>query len=412
MDSLSSKRTAEQIPLNDAGTARTEWELLCACVSVSLWGASAAQLPQLLSAQIDWGHFYALARGHGVVVSAYRTLVAHGGPQVPAAWLEKLRSQALTHGRRNLLTAQELVRLMGLLAYNGIDSLALKGPVLAATAYGDLSLRQYGDLDILVHPQAVATVAEVLLNDDYFTDGNVFETERPFGRRDGWVVVDLHWGVTVPRFAPLLDEVGMWQRAQTVPLAGGQVRTFALEDHLLAMAVHGFKDGWSRLKWVADVAVLVQRRQDLDWDVLLRRAEAQSALRVLWVALGLAQQLLALELPVAIQTRLDRDRAVPGLCRRLLDRLRDENGIGALADGWGTYRIQMGTLTEPNQRLAYTAYSLGCLFTPNAEDQRWLPLPAALARLHYLSRPVRLLWWYGLPRLRQRVLPDPLRSDA
>ena len=209
------------------------------CVRTAPNPSAVERLGLLLVGEIDWELLYALARRNGVIALLYRILSELGTGRPSRDWLEKVRQEALAHGKRNLLTAQELVRLLALLEKKGIPALALKGAALAAIAYGDLALRQYGDLDILVRPQDVALAADLLLNDAYFTDGTILESERPFGRRDGWVVVDLHWGITVPHFAALLDEEGMWQRAQTIALAGGEIRTLALEDHLLALAVHG-----------------------------------------------------------------------------------------------------------------------------------------------------------------------------
>lgn len=377
-----------------------EWEILRLYARTSLSPAGVERLRSLLRGEIDWGLLYSLARRHGVVALLYRTFSVYGAATPPAHWLEKVRSEALAHGKRNLLTAQELVRLLALLERNGIPALALKGPSLAVTAYGDLAVRQYGDLDILVRPQDVGLATAVLLADRYFTDSTVLESERPFGRRDGWVVVDLHWGVTVPHFAGLLDEEGMWERAQMIPLAGGQVRTLALEDHLLALAVHGCKDGWSRLKWVCDVAELVGRHALLDWETLEAEAKRRGATRVLWVALALARRLLGMKLPDPIQRQMAGDAAVARLADRVAAGMQREEKPGVLAQALEEFNIQFSTLSGMRRRTAYALYRLRLLATPTAEDRSHLPLPGRLAALHYLTRPLRLAWSYGLPWLR------------
>jgi len=56
---------------------------------------------------------------------------------------------------QNFLTLRltaELFRLLELFSANGISALLIKGPVLAAQAYGDPCVRSYGDLDLLVRP--------------------------------------------------------------------------------------------------------------------------------------------------------------------------------------------------------------------------------------------------------------------
>ena len=49
-----------------------------------------------------------------------------------------------------MLLTSELIKIMKLLEENDIKAIAFKGPTLAQLAYGDVTLRQYVDLDLLV----------------------------------------------------------------------------------------------------------------------------------------------------------------------------------------------------------------------------------------------------------------------
>ena len=49
-----------------------------------------------------------------------------------------------------MLMSAELIRIMKLLEKNDIKALAFKGPVLSQMVYGDITLRQYVDLDVLI----------------------------------------------------------------------------------------------------------------------------------------------------------------------------------------------------------------------------------------------------------------------
>jgi hypothetical protein len=46
----------------------------------------------------------------------------------------------------------------------------------------------------------------------------------------------------------------MWRRAIEAPLHGRTVLCFAPEDTLIALALHGAKDEWSRLQGICDIA--------------------------------------------------------------------------------------------------------------------------------------------------------------
>ncbi|GAG91885.1 unnamed protein product, partial [marine sediment metagenome] len=80
----------------------------------------------------------------------YQSLKKTCPEAVPDDTLEQLRAYFLTNAKRNLFLTGKLLRLLELLKDNGILAVPFKGPVLAESVYGDLSLRQFADLDILV----------------------------------------------------------------------------------------------------------------------------------------------------------------------------------------------------------------------------------------------------------------------
>ena len=48
-----------------------------------------------------------------------------------------------------------------------IEALAFKGPTLSQMAYGDITLRQYSDLDILVDEKEIFKAGSVLAQHEY-----------------------------------------------------------------------------------------------------------------------------------------------------------------------------------------------------------------------------------------------------
>ncbi len=51
-----------------------------------------------------------------------------------------------------MMMTAELKAVMGWLEAGDVPAIAYKGPTLAAWAYGDIALREFCDLDILVRP--------------------------------------------------------------------------------------------------------------------------------------------------------------------------------------------------------------------------------------------------------------------
>jgi hypothetical protein len=58
---------------------------------------------------------------------------------------------------------QQLLQTLELLRESGIQTVPFKGPALAVQAYGDLSLRQYDDLDLLIHEADVPRAYQLLI---------------------------------------------------------------------------------------------------------------------------------------------------------------------------------------------------------------------------------------------------------
>ncbi len=69
-------------------------------------------------------------------------------------------------------------------------------------------------------------------------------------------IVELHTELTLRHFPvkPNLDRFA--QRLVKIVVAGQDVKTFVVEDLLPVLCVHGSKDFWARISWIADVAEL------------------------------------------------------------------------------------------------------------------------------------------------------------
>jgi len=80
------------------------------------------------------------------------------------AFLSKLKTQYMIIAQRNMLMSAELIRIMQLLEKNSIEALAFKGPALSQMAYGDITLRQYTDLDILVKKEDIYKIDSKKIN--------------------------------------------------------------------------------------------------------------------------------------------------------------------------------------------------------------------------------------------------------
>jgi hypothetical protein len=75
---------------------------------------------------------------------------------VPATTLDQLKRYFHTITLRNMFLVRELSTLLSMLDAHGIPAIPYKGPVLATSVYGNLALRQFRDLDVLLRAQDAA----------------------------------------------------------------------------------------------------------------------------------------------------------------------------------------------------------------------------------------------------------------
>lgn len=308
-------------------SARPEHRLILACARTKPNGPARDKLLDREGATLDWPYLMEFAEEHCVVGLLHRGLAAAPQAHIPAWFLAELAAAAANQLRSALNLTAELVRLVDLAGAVGVSVLPYKGPVLAQEVYGNLALRHFDDLDLLVREVEIGPAAELLMREGYLPV-HPFATpaqqaahmqnhhDCKFIHPEREISVDLQWGVIRRPFI-FPEQIGSWwARLEPITMGGRSLPGFSAEDLLLILCVHGAKHLWFRLLWICDVAELVNRRR-LDWASLLGRATALGVERILLVGLTLAYSLLGAEVPEDVLARCRRDAAVERLATEL-----------------------------------------------------------------------------------------------
>jgi hypothetical protein len=343
----------------------------------------------------------------------YWHLDATSPEAVPENALDRLRSHFRSNSLRNLFLAGELLRILNVFEAHGIPAVPYKGPSLAVSVYGDLALREFCDLDILVHrhdvPQAKEALASMGYQARYRLTGAQeaaflrSQCEHPFMREDGKSIVELHWGVAEKHFFSL-DTECLWGRLDRIPLGGGTVLNLSPEDMLLILCVHGCRHAWERLGWVCDVAELVRVCQDMEWEWVMARASALGGERMLLLGLSLASDLLEAALPEKVSQRLRGEPIVKTLAIGICEQLFRETDIpGGFLEGYegapAFHTLHVKLKERLRDKIRYFVLKA---VTLRGEDWDLLPLPRFLFPFYYVVRPIRLIGKYG-PRMFKRL---------
>lgn len=393
-----------------------EARLLCACARTEIDAAARATIEKLLAEDLNWTNAIRSGRWHGVMPLVCNNLLTQFSERLDAEIVARLKALAGYHARQGLLQAMELVRIHRLLGAKGIDMLPLKGPTLAVLAYGNPALREFCDLDVMVPKPDVAAALALLCTNGYHLAAEPTWWEKlptPISRRKDYgllhdttgVQVELHWRLSGSHFDLPLETKRLWAERERVALAAGDVKTLGLVDLLLYVCMHGSRHGWVRLIWIADVAEMVRRREDLDWKEVWSRARRFGAERSLALGLRLAHELLDLALPADVERRIYEDRALDPLVKLVGEHLFWSEG-GTIDIGfWRRYHLHAKERLQDRLRLRlhYGWRYARLAVSPNERDFAVASLPENLRFLYYLVRPFRLVGDYAIGPARRAI---------
>jgi hypothetical protein len=382
----------EDIPL--------EFSVLLSACRVFLGTEETSCLEALLQQGPDWDRLLALSNRHGVMPLLYRSLGRVDRQLVPQEQMARLRVLYMQNAARNIRMTGELLRILDLFEARGIQAIPFKGPALTQQIYGDITLRSFVDLDIIVHRKDVLRTKEILVSEDYRPEvelnpsqEKVFiasECEYNFNHKARGVRVEVHWRINPSCYCIDFDVEDVWPRANSAQLEGKEVSTLSPEDQLISLCIHGARHNWKEMKHICDVAGLAGGKNNLNWKKVISYARKRHIEGILLLGLMLAEGLFRIQLPEEASSRLAQNFALQALALQLQHDLH--------ADYEGSSRLMDETIFwfKTRERLQD---SLNCIIRlaiePTPIDLMKTPLPIQLYPLYYLIHPARLLMQYG-----------------
>jgi hypothetical protein len=363
--------------------------LILACCGNDSDGHLSARVQQILQHGVDWARLVQLADHHGLTPLVFRRLSTEMDPRQPSL-LGALREQDASNTHRALWLTLELLNIHRHLQARGLEALPYKGPVLAELLYGNVALRQFSDLDLLVRaddlPRIKAALRELgyepglrlaqAAERDYLKSGYEYTFDGARGRN----LLEIKWQV-LPRFYSIGFDVNkFFERASTVTIEGQKLRTLRDQDLTLVLCVHAAKHAWKQISWLCDVVQLARSRA-LDWSTLRAEAERLGIARIVAVTFLLAHKLLGAELPEGIGP----DAKAEALAQRIVSLMMAEDEFDP--ESLAYFRLMMELRERPRDRVAFW---WRLLVTPGAGEWSAVRLPAPLFPLYRVVRVCRL----------------------
>jgi hypothetical protein len=313
----------------------------------------------------------------------------------------RIAADAQEAGRVALAMARESLRLQKAFDDAEVPASFIKGSALAMLAYGELSIKQSWDIDLITTPERVVDARRLLeqlgyvlfqpagLSDIQFDRLIPRGMEVIFRHRESGICVELHWRLVASR--ELLGGISPASAPQSIPLGGASLKTLNDESLFAYLCVHGAFHGWSRLKWLADVAAFVSHREDREVEHLFDAACKLGAGRAPALTLLLCGRLFETSLPPALQLGFDRDRILKGLAANANSYLIYGSGDAEIVpNSILDLRIQASCLLIGGT----TKYLIAELWRRwvSIHDRTFINLPSKLAFLYHFMRIP--LWLY------------------
>ena len=367
-----------------------EFDLLLAFCADSSTRDQEERIRAITRVPLDWRRFVDIAEHHGLIPHLSGP-IASFTEAVPAEVMRSIRELYESNARRTLWLSRELIRVVKHLESQNIPSLPYKGPTLAELLYGNVTTRQFSDLDILVHTRDVARTRTALAEIGFapaitltpsaerafLRSGYELAFDSPNGRN----LLEIQWQI-LPRFYAVdFDLKGFFQRSVTRNLAGVTIHCLGVSDLLLVLCVHAAKHLWMQISWLCDIVALARSAQ-LDWDWVWDESEGLGIRRIVEVTFALAHRLLAAPLPPGMKSDVGTDAVVADVIPLLVKSTSFD------PESLGYFRQYAKAREKPSDRRRLW-WRLAT--TPGIGEWSAIQLPAALFPLYRVVRAGRLV---------------------
>jgi hypothetical protein len=349
------------------------------------------RLRSLAKQDLDWDYVIAIAYDHGLLPLLHKHTATD---LLPVHVLSRLKREAVANSQSILHLVGKQLRAYKLFQEHGITVAIFKGAVLSQMAYGEISLRQAGDIDMLISRQHFHQAKSLLeslgyemtprLTSAQLTSHLSNHCEITFMRDDWFTVVDLHWDLAPRSFVFGVKAEDVMSRLQSVSLAGATIETFGTEDLLLYQAMHGAKHLWRRLEWISCLAESIRMTTAINWNTLVHRAAKAHATRILALGLRLVEEISDVPLPSEVFASVDRDKTMQRMAKQIYAQLFTTFGPAKSTE------TNLYNLRIMDRKRDVLVSALRSIFVPTFPDWQSFALPASLHSLYYAYRPLRL----------------------
>lgn len=376
---------------------RQEDELLLCCARTRVNSEIEEKIISLTQEDLDWQYLLQMAAIHKLTPLLYHNLNFICPKGVPNDVLLELKNYYHANVQKNLVLTGELIKISKLLKSNDIDIIPYKGPVLANLAYGNISFREFGDIDILINKSDAIKAKDTMVSGGYelyrpiMVDDSFYmklEPEYQFFNRNTGTVTEIKWKIegnffSLPKNLNILSE-----HLEKFDMNGFEIHIFSPVNQLLILCIHAAKHDWERLSWICDISELLKLQKDIDWFEILEKAERLNIKRILYVNILLAYDLFELEIPNDILISIKSDASALNISKDVKERIFKNKSLNI-------FQKFIFDLKKRESLIYGFKDGINGLTRPTYIDFTDISLPESLFYLYFVIRPFLLLKRYG-----------------
>ena len=371
---------------------KDEDKILLLCARTRKTPKIKSRIIKLLNEDVDWDYLAQRASQHKLLPLLYWNLKEFE-EEVPEKILKSLKLNFNRNAKNNLLMFGELINLLNLFEKEEVNAIPYKGPLLAISAYNNLVLRQFDDLDIFVDKNNILKVKEILISNGYtpqfdlngFKERRFIQSQREykFFNSETEVNLEIQWQFQGVSFS-VSDDLGFTdtENIEIIEINNKRISSLSPENMLLVLCIHASGHYWDRLSWICDVSELIQSK-NIDWEYTIKKADELGIKRLLWVNLFLAVDLLGLNLPNDIIKHL-KSKTIQNLASKAKKRI-----FIPYSDGF--FRSASLRLKIREKRSHQIQDGLKIMFLPTNEEWDKSVLKSFLPPFSYIYRLIQVL---------------------
>jgi len=292
-----------------------EDKLILSSIKINLSISELEQLNDLIPQIQNWDYLIntVIDRGVGPLFLKKLPLLSNG-PMVPELVRTKLQQSYYKTVSRGMVLQDNFRKIADVFSANGIAVIALKGVYLSEWLYRDLGLRQFSDIDLLVHEED-GEKCLALLSSMGYKSSSVLSNLAEFVQEhfdivhyspmvlDG-VSIEIHIKLhaKTEKYHLLVAEV--WKNAIPATINESKVLAFNIYDLLIHLCLHLDKHvrvGHVQFTCFNDVTNLLnEHRDEIDWQKLIQSCQLYNCENTVFEYIVLVNKYMNAPVPDAI----------------------------------------------------------------------------------------------------------------